>query len=56
MQIFLKNASDVPSHIVEIQLRDNAKPGYLKARTVPLALHEKVDQEVNNLEASGIIT
>ena len=38
-----------------IQVREGAQPQFLKARPVPYALKEKVEQELQRLEDEGII-
>ena len=38
-----------------IQVREGAQPPFLKARPVPYALKEKVEQELQRLEDEGII-
>ena len=41
---------------VSLQLRENAKPAFLREREVPYALREAVERELDSLEASGIIS
>ena len=41
---------------VNMTARENAKPKFWKPRTVPLLLRDKVDQELDRLEQSGIIS
>ncbi|KMQ85649.1 hypothetical protein RF55_15667 [Lasius niger] len=42
--------------MVSLQLRENGKPVFHKEREVPYALREKVEKELGNLEAAGIIS
>lgn len=39
-----------------LRLRPNARPIFIKARTVPYALREKADEELDTLEREGVIT
>ena len=41
---------------VKLNVDSNATPKFFKARTVPLALKEKVEVELENLESMGIIS
>ena len=55
-EIFEERIGCVPKFEVKLQLRPNAKPIFTKEREVPYALREKVEKELDNLEASGIIS
>lgn len=54
--IFYPEIGCMPNISCSLQLRDNAKPVFVKARPVPFALREKVEQELDELENTGIIT
>ena len=41
---------------VKLNVDCDATPKFFKARTVPLALKEKVEAELENLESMGIIS
>ena len=41
---------------VKLNVDPNATPKFFKARTVPLAMKEKVEQELDNLQKMGIIS
>lgn len=40
---------------VKLQLKDNSVPKFFKPRTVPFALKDKVEKELNRLVSSGIL-
>ncbi|GBM71318.1 Acid-sensing ion channel 3 [Araneus ventricosus] len=46
----------VPNFTIKLKLRDGTKPNYIPKRNVPYALREKVDKELDSLEADGIIS
>lgn len=54
--VFEEKIGCVPNCQVSLQLRENAKPVFTKERSVPYALQEKVDKELDSLEAQGIIS
>lgn len=54
--IFEQKIGCVPNYKVSLKLREDAKPVYYRERDVPYALREKVDLELDSLEAEGIIT
>jgi len=54
--IFEEKIGCVPGFTVSLQLRPNAKPIFTKEREVPYALRERVDKELDSLEANGIIS
>lgn len=55
-EIFEPKIGKVPNFTCSFKLRKNAKPVFLKARDVPFALREKVEQELKSLEQDNIIT
>lgn len=54
--VFEEKIGCVPNCQVQLQLRPNAKPVFTKERSVPYALQEKVEKELDSLEAQGIIS
>ena len=40
---------------VKLFVEENSKPKFFKARTLPLALHDKACDELDNLQAKGVI-
>lgn len=54
--IFEQKIGQVPDLKLNLTLREGAKPVSLKARPVPFALREKVNEELDKLEAEGVIT
>lgn len=54
--IFTPKVGCVPNHEVHLQLRENATPVFHKEREIPFALRERVEKELDSLEAEGIIT
>ncbi|KAI5715463.1 hypothetical protein M8J77_016422 [Diaphorina citri] len=54
--VFEEKIGCVPDCQVSLQLRENAKPVFTRERSVPYALQEKVDKELDSLEAQGIIS
>ncbi|XP_044167171.1 uncharacterized protein K02A2.6-like [Acropora millepora] len=53
--LFEKGYGHLKQFKASIQVREDAKPVFLKARPVPYALKEKVEQELQRLEEEGII-
>ena len=39
---------------VKLFVEENSKPKFLKAHTLPLALRDKVSDELDNLQAKGV--
>ncbi|XP_018401810.1 PREDICTED: uncharacterized protein K02A2.6-like [Cyphomyrmex costatus] len=54
--IFEPEVGCIPNFTCSLKLREEAKPVFLKARDVPFALRDKVDTELDTLEAQGIIS
>ncbi|XP_037931379.1 uncharacterized protein K02A2.6-like [Teleopsis dalmanni] len=55
-EVFTQKIGCVPNIELNLRLRENAKPVFMKAREIPYALKEKVDQELEMLEKEGIIS
>jgi len=53
--VFNKKLGEINSFEATLHLKDNAVPKFCKARTVPYALKEAIDKELNRLEQDGII-
>ena len=53
--MFEKGLGCLKGTTVKLNVDSNATPKFYKARTVPLALKEKVEAELDNLESMGII-
>ena len=53
--LFEKGYGHIKLYKASIQVREGAQPQFLKARPVPYALKEKVEQELQRLEDEGII-
>ena len=54
-QVFSDKLGTLKDYKVKFYLEEQAKPQFLKARPLPLALREKVAEELNRLQAEGII-
>ncbi|XP_063907429.1 uncharacterized protein K02A2.6-like [Zophobas morio] len=54
--IFREKIGCVPEFTVNLHLRKNIKPVFTRERDVPYALRERVDRELDSLEAEGIIS
>ena len=54
-QVFSDGLGTLKDHKVKFYLEDQAQPQFLKARPLPLALHDKVAEELDRLQARGII-
>ena len=53
--LFEKGYGHLKQFKASIQVREDAQPIFLKARPVPYALKEKVEQELQRLDEEGII-
>ena len=53
--LFEKGYGHIKLYKASIQVREGAQPLFLKARPVPYALKEKVEQELQRLEDEGIV-
>lgn len=54
--IFLPGVGKIEGIQARLHLKENAKPVFMKPRTVPFALLPKVEQEIDNLVTQGILT
>ncbi|UYV78487.1 K02A2.6-like [Cordylochernes scorpioides] len=54
--IYTQKVGCVPDFLITLQLRQGAKPSFTPERNVPYALREKVEKELDTLEAEGIIS
>ena len=54
-EIFKDELGTVTSCKAKLQIRNDTQPKFCKARSVPFALRETIEQELDRLEASGII-
>ncbi|KAI5731396.1 hypothetical protein M8J77_009366 [Diaphorina citri] len=55
-KVFEEKIGCVPNFQVSLQLRKDVKPVFTKERSVPYALLDKVEKELDSLEAEGIIS
>lgn len=55
-EIFEEKVGCIPDIKVSLQLRENSEPVYSKERELPYSLREKVDAEIETLEAQEIIS
>ena len=53
--VFQKKIGLVPNYTCTLKLKDEAKPVFMKPRTIPYALRPKVEKELESLEQQGII-
>ncbi|XP_055910432.1 uncharacterized protein K02A2.6-like [Eupeodes corollae] len=55
-KIFEQSVGKIPGVKCSLQLRSNARPVFIKARTIPFAIRDKVERELSMLEKDNIIT
>lgn len=55
-KIFERTVGAVPNIEIKLQLREGAKPVFIRERDVPYALRDEVENELKRLESAGIIT
>ncbi|UYV65622.1 hypothetical protein LAZ67_3004893 [Cordylochernes scorpioides] len=55
-EIYTQKVGCVPDFLITLQLRQGEKPSFTPERNVPYALREKVEKELDTLEADGIIS
>lgn len=55
-EIFEEKIGCVPHYTVSLKLRESATPVFFRERNIPYALTSRVEEELNTLEADGIIT
>ena len=53
--VFEDKLGSVRDMKVKLFVEENSKPKFFKARTLPLALRDKVSDELDNLQAKGVI-
>ncbi|XP_065203998.1 uncharacterized protein K02A2.6-like [Planococcus citri] len=53
-ELFSDNITKVPNYCADFKLKADATPVFCRARTVPFALREAVDKEIDRLVAAGI--
>ena len=53
--VFEDKLGSVRDMKVKLLVEENSKPKFFKARTLPLALRDKVSDELDNLQAKGVI-
>ena len=53
--VFDKGLGTIKGFKADIKLQDGAKPVFCKARPVPYALHQKVEEELDRLESLGVV-
>ncbi|KAL1447951.1 hypothetical protein WDU94_000597 [Cyamophila willieti] len=54
--VFEQRVGKIPGVKCSLQLRENARPVFVKARSIPHAIKEEVEKELAQLEKDGIIT
>ena len=54
-KVFKDEPGEINTFEAALHLKENVVPKFCKARTVPFALKEAIEQELNRLEQNGII-
>ena len=54
-ELFTESYEGMRGLEAHITMRDGARPVFVKARTVPYALEEQVERELDKLERNGVI-
>ena len=54
-KVFNKGLGTIKGFKADIKLQDGAKPGFCKARPVPNALRQKIEEELDLLESQGVV-
>ncbi|XP_052754781.1 uncharacterized protein K02A2.6-like [Galleria mellonella] len=54
-EIFSEEIGEIRNYTVKFSLKENVTPIFIKARPVPFALKEKVENEIDRLEKAGIL-
>lgn len=52
--VFDTNLNEYKGPLVKLELKDSVSPKFLRARPVPFALKERVEEEINRLTRQGI--
>ncbi|RVE41173.1 hypothetical protein evm_014177 [Chilo suppressalis] len=50
-----KNVGEIKGEPAALHLKPNAKPAFFRARPVPFALKDRVEQEIDNLARDGVL-
>ena len=53
--VFESKLGSVKDTKVKLFVEENSKPKFFKACTLPLALHDKFSDELDNLQAKGVL-
>jgi hypothetical protein len=54
--LFDKQLGKLTGFEAKLHLKDNAKPVFLRARSVPYAMRAKIEQELDRLEQEGVLS
>ena len=52
--LFKEELGTISSSQAKLKVRDNAQPKFCKARPVPFAMKERIEEQLVRLESSGI--